>query len=141
AVINVTPLLALGSVLMTVDPLLVLFWTLAMFAGWRAVQPDGTPRDWILVGLWMGLGFLSKYTALLQWLCWALFFVLWKPARIHLRRPGPYLAILVTLLCAIPVLVWNAQHGWITVAHVANNANVDQGWKFDWRAPLEFLGG
>ncbi len=141
AIINVTPLLALGSVLMTVDPLLVLFWTLAMFAGWRAVQPDGTARHWMLVGLWMGFAFLSKYTALLQWLCWALFFGLWKPARIHLRRPGPYLALLVNLLCAVPVLVWNAQHGWITVAHVANNANVDEGWKFDWRAPLKFLGG
>jgi len=141
AIVNVTPLLAIGSTLMTVDPLLVLFWTLAMFAGWRAAQPDGATRHWALVGLWMGLAFLSKYTALLQWLCWTMFFVLWKPARVHLRRPGPYVAVLINLLCALPVIVWNAQHDWVTTAHVANNASLDETWAFDWRAPLEFWAG
>jgi membrane-associated phospholipid phosphatase len=140
-IFNVTPLLVLGSTLMTVDPLLVLFWTLAMFAGWRAVQRDGTTAHWALVGLWMGLGFLSKYTALLQWLCWAVFFILWQPARAHLRRPGPYVALLANLACATPVIIWNVQHGWIGVAHVANDAKASRGWSFDWHAPLEFLGG
>jgi hypothetical protein len=141
AVMNVTPLLGVGSTLMTVDPLLVLFWSLAMFAGWRAAQPDGRTIDWALVGLWMGLAFLSKYTALLQWLCWAIFFALWKPARIHLRKPGPYVALAINALCTLPVLIWNAQHGWITVKHVAADAQAGQGWELDWRAPLEFLGG
>jgi 4-amino-4-deoxy-L-arabinose transferase-like glycosyltransferase/membrane-associated phospholipid phosphatase len=141
AIINVTPLLAIGSTLLTIDALLVLFWTLAMFAGWRAAQPNGRTSDWALVGLWMGLAFLSKYTALFQWLCWAVFFVLWQPARIHLRRPGPYIALAINFFCALPVLVWNAQHGWITAAHVANDAKAGAGWKFDWRAAAEFLGG
>jgi 4-amino-4-deoxy-L-arabinose transferase-like glycosyltransferase/membrane-associated phospholipid phosphatase len=141
AIVCFTPLLAVGSTLMTVDPLLVLFWSLAMFAGWRAVQPDGRTRDWAVVGMWMGLAFLSKYTALLQWLCWAVFFLLWKPARVHLRRPGPYVALAINALCAVPVLIWNMQHSWITVAHVANDAKAGHGWRFDWRSLLEFLGG
>ena len=136
---NVTPLLAIGSTLMTVDPLLVLFWTLAMFAGWRAAQSDGETKHWMPVGLWMGLAFLSKYTALLQWLCWAVFFLLWKPARIHLRRPGPYVALAINALCALPVIIWNAQHQWITVAHVANDAKLNSTWRFDVTAPLKFL--
>jgi membrane-associated phospholipid phosphatase len=138
---NVTPLLALGSTLLTVDPLLVLFWTLAMAAGWRAAQPEGQTRDWLWVGLWMGLGFLSKYTALLQWLCWAVFFAIFPPARIQLRRPGPYLALLVNVLCMTPVLIWNAQHGWITAAHVATDAKLDEAWHFSVKPLLEFLGG
>src|SRR5260221_2488928 len=88
-----TPLASVGAVLMTIDPLSVLFWTAAMLAGWRAVQVDGKTADWLWVGLWMGLGFLSKYTELLQLLCWAVFFVLWAPARKQLKRPGPYLAL------------------------------------------------
>ncbi|HEY0548115.1 MAG TPA: glycosyltransferase family 39 protein [Verrucomicrobiae bacterium] len=141
AIFNVTPLLAIGSTLMTVDPLLVLFWTLAMFAGWRAVQSDGTAQHWVLVGLWMGFAFLSKYTALLQWLCWAVFFVFSKPARIHLRRPGPYIALAINVLCALPVVIWNTQHDWVTISHVASNAKLDEGWRFRIGAPLEFLGG
>lgn len=139
--VNVTPLLAVGSTLLTVDPLLVLFWTLAMATGWRAVQSSGRTRDWLLVGLWMGCAFLSKYTALLQWACWIVFFILWKPARIHLKKAGPYLALLVNALCAIPVIVWNAQHKWITAAHVANDAKLDEQWHFRLSNVTGFLGG
>src|SRR4029077_8013057 len=59
-IITATPLASLGALLMTVDPLSVLFWTAAMLAGWRAVQEKAATRDWLVVGLWMGLGFLSK---------------------------------------------------------------------------------
>ncbi len=139
-IMTATPMIAVGSVLMTVDPLSVLFWTAAMLAGWRAVGETGTSRDWAWVGLWMGLGFLSKYTALFQWLCWAVFFVLWAPARRHLRRPGPWLALLINLLLTIPVLVWNYQHGWITVTHVSETAGAGHEWHPTLRYLGDFLG-
>ena len=123
-----TPLLSVGATLMTVDPLSVLFWTAAMFAGWKAIRPDAGVRAWAWVGLWMGLGLLSKYTALFQLLCWAVFFALWRPARIHLRRPGPWLALLINALCALPIVIWNQQNGWITAAHVADNAKLSKPW-------------
>ncbi|HEY2329972.1 MAG TPA: glycosyltransferase family 39 protein, partial [Verrucomicrobiae bacterium] len=137
---NATPLLLVGSNLMTIDPLNVLFWTLAMLVGWRAIQPDGTTRHWMWVGVWMGLGFLSKYTALFQWLCWAVFFVLWRPARSHLRRPGPYLALIVNVLLALPVLIWNSQNDWVTVTHVGGRADFGNISHFTMRYLLEFIG-
>ncbi len=139
-IINVTPLLAVGGTLLTVDPLLILFWTAALLAGWRAVQPGGTTRHWLWTGLWMGLAFLAKYSALYQWLCWAVFFALWPPARAHLRRPGPWLALVINLLCMLPVLVWNQQHDWITLAHVASNGKLNSAWHPQWKFPAEFLG-
>ncbi len=139
-IITATPLMGVGAVLMTVDPLSVLFWTAAMLAGWRAVQENATARQWLWVGLWMGLGFLSKYTELFQLLCWGVFFALWPPARKQLRRPGPYLALLVNLVCALPVLIWNAQHHWITVTHVAGDAGLGSAWKPTLRYLGEFLG-
>lgn len=139
-IVSAMPMMAAGSVLMTIDPLSVLFWTAAMLAGWRAVQDKGTTRDWLWVGLWMGLGFLSKYTELFQWLCWAVFFALWRPARRHLRRPGPYLALLVNALCSLPVLIWNAQRNWITVRHVVDDAGVRTAWHPTLRYVGDFLG-
>ena len=139
-IINVTPLLAVGGTLLTVDPLLILFWTAALLAGWRAVQPGGTTCHWLWTGLWMGLAFLAKYSALYQWLCWAVFFALWPPARAHLRRPGPWLALVINLLCMLPVLVWNQQHDWITLAHVASNGKLNSAWHPQWKFPAEFLG-
>jgi 4-amino-4-deoxy-L-arabinose transferase-like glycosyltransferase/membrane-associated phospholipid phosphatase len=139
AMSSVAPLLAVGSTLMTVDPLLVLFWTSAMMAGWRAVQPTGTTRQWLLTGLLTGLGFLSKYTAVIQLACFALFFLLWKPSRVHLSKPGPWLALGVFALCTLPVVVWNAQHGWITIEHVGENAKLDKPWEPTVRYFFEFL--
>ena len=137
-VVSATPLLALGSILMTIDPLSVLFWTAAVFAGWRAIQPDAKLSAWLWTGLWLGLGFLSKYTELLQLFCWAVFFILWKPARVHLRRPGPYLALTVNALCTAPVLIWNQQHHWITVTHVAGNASMSEPWRPSWSHLADF---
>lgn len=95
--------------------------------------------EWLLTGWWMGLGFLSKYTALFQLLCWAVLFALWKPARVHLRRAGPWLGLLVMALCTLPVLMWNAQHGWITVAHLEDRAGLNQAWRPTLRYFWDFL--
>jgi len=131
-IVSATPLLALGSLLMTIDPLSVLFWTAAMITGWQAVQPNGKLKDWLWTGLWLGCGFLSKYTELLQLVCWVIFFILWKPARVHLRKPGPYLALLINLLLTAPVVIWNQQHHWVTVSHVATNASANKPWIPSW---------
>ncbi|HZV35471.1 MAG TPA: glycosyltransferase family 39 protein [Verrucomicrobiae bacterium] len=126
AILPAVPLLSVGSTLMTVDPLSVMFWVLAMIAGWRAVQENATTADWLWVGLWMGLGFLSKYNPQLP--SFALFFILYPPARKQLRRPGPYLALLVNLLFTLPVLIWNAQNHWVTLTHVSQDGNLDKHW-------------
>jgi len=127
--ITATPMLSAGAVLMTIDPLLTLFWTAAMIAGWRALQPKGTTAQWLWTGLWMGLGFLSKYTALLQIACWAVYFALSQPARVHLRRPGPWLALVIFAMCTLPVLIWNARHSWVALHHLWTNARLDKDWK------------
>jgi 4-amino-4-deoxy-L-arabinose transferase-like glycosyltransferase/membrane-associated phospholipid phosphatase len=128
-IVTAAPLLGIGTILMTIDPPMVLCWMWALVAGWRAAQPDGQTRDWLVVGLAMGLGFLCKYTAACQMVCWVIFFALWPAARAHLRRPGPWLALLIFLVCTTPVIIWNAQHGWITVHHVAGNAGLGSPWK------------
>jgi membrane-associated phospholipid phosphatase len=126
--VTAVPLLGIGSILMTIDPPLVLCWSWALLAGWRACQPDRKLRDWLLVGFAIGLAFLCKYSALYEIVCLGIFLALWPPARIHLRKPGPWLALVVFLLCTLPVIIWNAQHHWATVTHVAGNAGLDSEW-------------
>jgi hypothetical protein len=140
AITNTAPLMALGSILMTIDPLSVFFYTLALIIGWRAVQQNGTLRDWILVGVCMGLGLLSKYTNLFQLASWALVFAMVPATRKHLKTSGPYIAVLIVALCSLPIVIWNAQHGWITVQHVASDGNLQKHWSPQLRFTKEFIG-
>lgn len=106
-----------GSFLMTIDPLLILFWTLAMYAFHRAVSKDGSAWWWV-TGLALGLGMLSKYTAGLLVLALMLYLVLVD--RKHLRAPGPYIAAALALLCMSGVLYWNWANDWVSVRHTAS---------------------
>ncbi len=133
-----TPLLAAGGTLLTIDSPSVLFWTLAMISGWRAVRQDST-GSWAWTGLWLGLGFLSKYTALCQWASFALLFVAWPEARRSLRRPGPWLALAINGLCLVPVWIWNQQHNWVTLAHLHSRAGLEEQWRPTLRYLQDFL--
>jgi len=150
-----TPLLSVGAVLMTVDCLSVLFWTLAMLSGWQAVRsasPQAAPTSnvaeearlncgyWMDTGLWLALGFLSKNTNAFQLACFALFFTLWKPARAQLRTAGPWLALGIAALAVLPQLIWNAQNGWATVEHLHNRAGLTQAWRFTFNYIRDFTG-
>ncbi len=73
-------------------------------------------RWWLAAGACAGLAALSKYQASL-FLAGVLLFLVMRPAqRRWLRRPEPYAALLVTLLMFVPVLAWNASHGWVSIA-------------------------
>ena len=48
--------------------------------------------------------------------------------------------MLVNLICALPVLIWNWQHHWITVTDVAGNAGLASAWKPTLRYLGEFIG-
>jgi membrane-associated phospholipid phosphatase len=135
-----TPLLVAGSILMTIDPPLVLCWMWAVVAGWRAVQANGTTRDWLVVGLAMGLGFLCKQSEPYQIICFAIFFALQPSARIHLRKPGPWLALLILILSTLPFVIWNCQHGWLTLHHIGDNAGMNHRWHPTLEYFFDFIG-
>ncbi len=71
-------------------------------------------RRWLLLGLALGAAGLSKYHAALLGVGMAVYMLSDPDARRWLTRPQPYIALLIAMLCALPVFVWNAQHEWIS---------------------------
>ena len=126
--------MSVGTILMTIDPPLVLCWTLALVAGWRAVQADGTTH--IGCGLaWLPAWAFSASTARPTHRLLGAVLPALAPGARALKKPGPYLALLIFALCTLPVLIWNAQHGWITDRHVADDA----GMSLPWQPTLRFF--
>jgi fumarate reductase subunit C len=70
---------------------------------------------WLGAGACAGLALDSKYSAALT-IIGAVLFLLSEPTgRRWLARPQPYAAGLVALAFFLPVLIWNARHGWISL--------------------------
>ncbi|MCP4642022.1 MAG: phosphatase PAP2 family protein [bacterium] len=105
-----------GSVLLTIDPILIFFWALAMYAFHRAV--NGHAGMWWWTGFALGLAMLSKYTVVFLLIAFVAYLVLVD--RSHLRRPGPYIALAVAAICMSGVVYWNATNDWISIRHTAS---------------------
>jgi Dolichyl-phosphate-mannose-protein mannosyltransferase len=128
---SVMPLFAIGSILMTIDPLSVFFWAAAALSFWEAVQ-GGKKRYWILTGLWIGLGFQAKYTNAAELISFALFLLLVSGRR-KLLFSGRMLLLLGTfVLLALPIVFWNAFYGWITAMHLFEGGDLDRGFRVNW---------
>jgi 4-amino-4-deoxy-L-arabinose transferase-like glycosyltransferase len=82
----------------------------------QCAHPPGRRTEWLTwfsLGLLLGLAGLSKYTAVLPALAVIVTLLAGRGLRV-LLTPGPWLAVLVALLLISPVLIWNAQHEWIS---------------------------
>jgi 4-amino-4-deoxy-L-arabinose transferase-like glycosyltransferase len=111
------------------DSLLLLLSLALLRQTLRLLQPlpQTRPSDWLLLGLLLGLAGLSKYTAILAALAVALCLLLTHGWRL-LRQPWLWVATLLALLLVTPVLVWNAQHQWLSFAYQAQHGAGD-GWQ------------
>ncbi|MDG2124688.1 MAG: glycosyltransferase family 39 protein, partial [Verrucomicrobiales bacterium] len=139
--LNLTPLFNAGALIMNIDPLSVFFWLAAMLSLWFALhKAEHLNRYWALTGLFIGLGFLAKYTNALQLLSIILLFALQQRWRANFRRPGLYILLGVFSLCTIPVLIWNHQHGWITVTHLQERGRLDESTGVSAAEFFEFVG-
>src|SRR5436305_4815017 len=141
--LNATPIFNIGAVLMTIDALSIFFWMAAMFTFWLAVENPERFRGswyWPLTGLLIGLGFLGKYTKAFELISVLLVLALVPRLRREFKRPGVYLLIGMFVLCTIPPIVWNAQHAWITLAHLRSRGNLERGFGFHPAEVLSFLG-
>ncbi len=116
----------LGIALVPEAPLL-LFGLAAALSLWSAVKRQYW-RDWCLLGLWLGLAGLSKYTAVTLALSVVLF-VLWQGQWRVFLTPKPWLAALLALLLILPVLYWNAQHDWISIRYQLGHGAPDLEWE------------
>ncbi len=120
-VLAATPLMAVGSLIATYDPLLVCFWAFSLLFLERALFADTSKQQriaWLGAGVMVGLGFLSKHTMLLIAPCTLLFLICSPPHRKWLRRPEPYAAFVIALVLYAGAFWWNAHHHWWTFGHL-----------------------
>ncbi|MBU0656408.1 MAG: glycosyltransferase family 39 protein [Gammaproteobacteria bacterium] len=131
------PAVSLSSTLISTDVALFFCWTLALYAFVRALASDSW-GDWLLLGVAIGVGMLSKYTMGIFFVSALLYALVGKRLDLLLNMRA-WVAVLLAALIFAPNLWWNWQHDFPTFQHTAEIAEVGSGWHLDGVA--DFLGG
>jgi hypothetical protein len=143
-----------GSWILPDGPLLLCLMAAAYVLA-RGLFPAGAPvspwRTWLGVGFWFGLAGLSKYHAVLIALGLLLYLISTPERRKILLHPAPWAGAALALVMFTPVLIWNAEHHWVSFAYQGGRAgsqggfpNIGQflanlGGQFLWLAPWVFV--
>ena len=107
------PYFTLGSIFLHITQPFLLFWILALFLLIRFHQQPA--NNWLLwIGVAAGFGALSKYIMLLFYVGLFLHLLLYRKTRKDVLNPWLYIAGIISLAIFIPVIIWNAQHDWVS---------------------------
>ena len=99
------------------------FWSLTVYYSWQSFKSDKI-HNWILFGLFAGLGFLSKYLFIYLLIGIKLFFIYYlkKDKKFSLKY---FIPIAVFLLVLSPHLIWLADNDYKTIAYGLNRTGFE----------------
>jgi 4-amino-4-deoxy-L-arabinose transferase-like glycosyltransferase len=122
--LNITLMAAVGTLIVTPDaPLLVASSFVLLYLA--KVLETGRGAWWLAVGAAVGTALLSKYTALF----FGPVILIWLISVPKLRRwlisPWPYLGGIVALAVFSPVILWNADHQWVSFIKQIGRARIE----------------
>jgi Dolichyl-phosphate-mannose-protein mannosyltransferase len=122
--LNITLMAAVGTMIVTPDAPLLVASSLLLFALAKVLQ---TERGvwWLAVGAAAGCALLSKYTALFFGPAILIWLVAVPKLRHWLVSPWLYLGGLVATLLFSPVLLWNAEHEWVSFIKQMGRARIE----------------
>jgi len=95
-----------------------------------AIEQDGSLKNWIILGILLGLAGLSKYTAIL-FIVPIVLYVLIKKRYELFYNPKIIVTIIIALVIISPVIFWNIKHEWISFtyqsSHVVGSEHIHWG--------------
>jgi dolichol-phosphate mannosyltransferase len=140
----VMPLFSIGSQVAVPDIPFVFFWTASISHALKALRTNRI-GDWLLLGIVLGLGMLSKYPMLLMPVALVAALLVTRERK-RLLSGGPWIAAAMCALVCTPLVLWQIRRGFEGVffqfghglGKVAGNAPVEKTGIFTF---LEFIAG
>jgi len=134
---HLLPIGMAGGIIMTYYSPQVFFMSLTALFLWKLIT-DGRPWWWYLIGLSLGLGLLSHHMFIFFTGEVALFIILSSNNRKWLKHKEPYLALLIELIVASPIIIWNATHNFVMFRHAIGMMSTAHNIAF---TLFEYIGG
>jgi hypothetical protein len=122
--LNVTLMAAVGTMIVTPDAPLMVASSFVLFCLAR-VLATGRGAWWLAVGVAVGAALLSKYTALFFGPAILIWLIAVPKMRRWLISPWPYLGGIVAFAIFSPVILWNADHQWVSFIKQLGRARIE----------------
>lgn len=122
--LNITLMAAVGTMIVTPDAPLLVASSFVLFCCAKVLE-SGRGAWWLAVGAAVGAALLSKYTALFFGAAILIWLVSVPKLRRWLVSPWPYLGGLVALAIFAPVILWNADHQWVSFIKQLGRARIE----------------
>ncbi len=139
--LQVIPLFSTYAIVNTIDSPLILLWSVGLWVFTKTIRERVHLGWWSLLGGVVGLGLLTKYTMAFFYLS-ALGYILFSRGGLRriLLTPMPWVGVLISLMVFSPVIIWNAEHNWVTLRHTAGHAHLADGLVLRPDRLAEFIG-
>jgi hypothetical protein len=118
--IGVTEPIILGTFLFQTVIFDQVAWMLSLY-WFLSIVIDRTPRNWILLGITLGLGLEIKFLILALIAGMALAVLLTPSLRSELRTKYPWIAVALVLVIWAPNVVWQIANGLPTLTYILNH--------------------
>jgi 4-amino-4-deoxy-L-arabinose transferase-like glycosyltransferase len=125
-----SPLLGVGSLISTPDVPVVFFWSLSTYCVLRILRGHQL-KDYLFLGVALGLGFCSKYHIVLFPLAVGVWLTVQRRWS-QLSAKGVLSTVLAGLLFCSPVLIWNYQNGFQSFLFQVNHGFGSESWDPFW---------
>lgn len=106
----------ISGVFIMPDSLLLPLWLVSLYLLLNALGKEAITKDErkkiVFAGFTIGLAVLSKYHAAFLWFGAGMYILLNN--RKWLREPALYLSLGITVICTLPILLWNVEHDFIS---------------------------
>lgn len=112
-------------------------WAMSVFCFYYAMI-DASLLYWLLTGVLLALGMMTKYYTLALIAGLGLF-LLRTENRWQLATLPPYLALLVFILMMVPHMWWLTQHQYITITYMFDRGSAEPSYYNHLFFPLQFL--
>jgi hypothetical protein len=135
-IFNLSPVFTLTTAIwLQPDSPLMFFWLMTFYFLVRLLieeKPRWATAMWLGVGVCAGIAMLCKYHAVFLAMGTFVYVISRKDQRHWLAHPGPYLAVAVMALAFTPILLWNAENGWISFLWQGGRGTSFQGLHVEW---------
>jgi 4-amino-4-deoxy-L-arabinose transferase-like glycosyltransferase len=115
----------------------MIFWTFGLWMIAKIAANENKWQNWILLGVSTGLCIMSKVHGVFIWAGIGVYILIFR--RTWLKYSKLYVSLLLTMVIACPILIWNLQNDFVTYIFHSRRM-VIYGYLFNWNNLLkEFI--